>query len=54
MIEVDHIGKSFGSVEVLKDVSATFADGEVVAVIGPSGGGRFWFLDEGINGAPRS
>ena len=40
MIEVDHIGKSFGSVEVLSDVSATFADGEVVAVVGPSGAGK--------------
>jgi len=40
MIEVDHIGKSFGGVEVLSDVSATFADGEVVAVVGPSGAGK--------------
>ena len=40
MIEVDNIGKSFGAVEVLKGVSATFADGEVIAIIGPSGGGK--------------
>jgi ABC-type polar amino acid transport system ATPase subunit len=40
MIEIRHVGKSFGAVEVLKDISATFADGEVVAIIGPSGGGK--------------
>jgi ABC-type polar amino acid transport system ATPase subunit len=40
MIEVESISKSFGAVEVLKGVSASFADGEVVAIIGPSGGGK--------------
>jgi ABC-type polar amino acid transport system ATPase subunit len=40
VIEVQHINKSFGATEVLKDVSVNFADGEVVAVIGPSGGGK--------------
>jgi ABC-type polar amino acid transport system ATPase subunit len=40
MIRIEHIHKSFGAVEVLKDISATFADGEVVAIIGPSGGGK--------------
>src|SRR5439155_10964377 len=40
MIEIRHIYKSFGPVEVLKDISATFSDGEVAAIIGPSGGGK--------------
>jgi ABC-type polar amino acid transport system ATPase subunit len=40
MIEVENISKSFGAVEVLKGVSASFADGEVVAIMGPSGGGK--------------
>jgi ABC-type polar amino acid transport system ATPase subunit len=40
VIEVQHINKSFGATEVVKDVSVNFADGEVVAVIGPSGGGK--------------
>jgi ABC-type polar amino acid transport system ATPase subunit len=40
MIEVDHISKKFGAHEVLTDISARFADGEVIAIIGPSGGGK--------------
>jgi ABC-type polar amino acid transport system ATPase subunit len=40
MIRIEHVHKSFGAVEVLRDISATFADGEVVAIIGPSGGGK--------------
>jgi ABC-type polar amino acid transport system ATPase subunit len=40
LIELQDVGKSFGAVEVLKGVSARFADGEVVAIIGPSGGGK--------------
>ena len=40
MIEISQIHKSFGAVEVLSGISATFADGEVVAIIGPSGGGK--------------
>jgi ABC-type polar amino acid transport system ATPase subunit len=40
MIRIEHVYKSFGAVEVLRDISATFADGEVIAIIGPSGGGK--------------
>jgi ABC-type polar amino acid transport system ATPase subunit len=40
MIEISQITKAFGAVTVLHGISATFADGEVVAVIGPSGGGK--------------
>src|SRR5581483_4385311 len=52
MIEIDHIGKSFGAVEVLSDVSASFADGEVIAVIGPSGAGKSTLI-RCINGLER-
>lgn len=39
-IEVKGLYKSFGSLEVLKGVSLTVDEGEVVSVIGPSGSGK--------------
>ena len=44
MIEVINLGKSFGSLEVLKDVNITIRKGEKVVVIGPSGSGKSTFL----------
>ena len=43
-IKVDHLKKNFGSLEVLKDISAEITKGEVVCVIGPSGSGKSTFL----------
>ncbi len=43
-IHVSHLKKSFGSLEVLKDVSTDIYEGEVVVVLGPSGGGKSTFL----------
>jgi ABC-type polar amino acid transport system ATPase subunit len=40
MIEVRNVCKRFGRVEVLRDISLTFADGEVTSVLGPSGSGK--------------
>ena len=40
MIEVRHLTKRFGALTVLNDVSTSFAAGEVVSIIGPSGGGK--------------
>jgi glutamine transport system ATP-binding protein len=44
MIRVHNLKKSFGSLEVLKDISATIKEREVVCVIGPSGSGKSTFL----------
>ena len=44
MIKVENLHKSFGNLEVLKGVNEHIKKGEVVAVIGPSGGGKSTFL----------
>ncbi len=44
MIHVKNLKKSFGSLEVLKDISTTIEEREVVCVIGPSGSGKSTFL----------
>jgi polar amino acid transport system ATP-binding protein len=44
MIEVRKLSKSFGDRRVLDDISVRFEKGEVVALIGPSGGGKSTLL----------
>ena len=44
LIRVEDLHKSFGSLQVLKGVSETISKGEVVSIIGPSGGGKSTFL----------
>lgn len=39
-IELRHVSKRFGDVAAVDDVSFTVADGELVALLGPSGGGK--------------
>ena len=43
-IHVENLKKSFGKIEVLKDISVDVRQGEVVVVIGPSGSGKSTFL----------
>ncbi|WP_295487255.1 amino acid ABC transporter ATP-binding protein [Accumulibacter sp.] len=44
LIEARQVGKRFGSFVALKDVSATFYEGQVTAIVGPSGSGKSTFL----------
>ncbi len=43
-IELDRINKSFGSTEVIRDVSLRIADGEFCVLVGPSGCGKSTLL----------
>ena len=44
LFEMKNIKKSFGSLEVLKDISLQVEEGEVLSIIGPSGSGKSTFL----------
>ena len=44
LVKLEHGKKGFGDVAVLKDISLEVRKGEVVAIIGPSGGGKSTLL----------
>lgn len=44
ILTISHAAKSFGGVQVLKDISLSVAKGDVLAIIGPSGSGKSTLL----------
>jgi ABC-type polar amino acid transport system ATPase subunit len=44
VIEVTHLSKHFGNLEVLKDINLSIEKGHVVTIIGPSGSGKSTLL----------
>lgn len=44
ILEIKHLKKSFGTNQVLKDISLTVHKGEVISIIGSSGSGKSTFL----------
>lgn len=44
ILEINHMKKAFHGLEVLKDISLTVNEGEVLSIIGPSGSGKSTLL----------
>ncbi len=44
LLEMKHIKKGFDGLEVLKDISLTVSEGQVLSIIGPSGSGKSTLL----------
>lgn len=44
LLEVKNISKKYGSLQVLKDISLSVSESEVISVLGPSGSGKSTFL----------
>jgi len=61
MVRIEHIHKSFGSQQVLRDVTLSIPDGQVIGLLGPNGAGKstlmkiligLWKSDSGLVCAP--
>ena len=40
MIKVEHLNKSYGTLQVLRDINLCISQGEVVSIVGASGAGK--------------
>lgn len=61
-VQIDHINKSFGAQQVLRDVTLSIPDGQVVGLLGPNGAGKstlmkiligLWHADSGFVTVPQ-
>jgi len=44
LLEMNRVKKSFGGLDVIKDISLAVSEGEIVSIIGPSGSGKSTLL----------
>ena len=44
MLKAEHVSKSFGAVQVLRDINMTLERSQVLSLVGPSGSGKSTFL----------
>lgn len=44
LLEMKHINKKFGDLEVIQDISLSVKEGEILSIIGPSGSGKSTLL----------
>lgn len=44
MIEIKNLNKKYGNLEVIKNISTKISKGDIISIIGPSGGWKKYFF----------